>query len=507
MTDESVCLSITFKPAASVFYVTTKSCRGDANEHAHDARAQPNSSDSDKAALASLEQMSSNKEAATLLDRPPSRAQVLDPASVTAVKTIAERSGSSAEAIAAMLSLDVEAVKAALASLSLDERTRNMIHTVAARSGLSAEAIATSMQLDVVAVQATLAGPAPPQSDVDAVTEPEPVKATAGNDNVDERRRRIHAAAAARAAATLARLSPQPPLPTKSDSDLARELQRQQPPLPTKSDSDLARELQSMFADELQEQELRRQRDAAAAEEALRVAEAADAAEAMQQALRVAQEQELQRRRDAAAAEEALRVAEAADAAEAMAAAEAAARAEARAQAERQRPLWEQLAKGIETEDKLRAFFERRQDTRNCGHQKLRITASVKIDNEGLLQRFKHTGNAPNLNPKDAYNKSGETFLFHGSPEQLNPNIQAEGLKMSFAGTSHGTMLGNGIYGAPDPRKSLQYCANPQHGMFMFVCRFNLLKRVDKYAQNNVFDEYCIFDDRRVVVLWMIKVE
>ena len=267
--------------------------------------------------------MSSNKEAATLLDRPPSRAQVLDPASVTAVKTIAERSGSSAEAIAAMLSLDVEAVKATLASLSLDERTRNMIHTVAARSGLSAEAIATSMQLDVVAVQATLAGPAPPQSDVDAVTEPEPVKATAGNDNVDERRRRVHAAAAARAAATLARLSPQPPLPTKSDSDLARELQ-------------------SMFADELQEQELRRQRDAAAAEEALRVAEAADAAEA-------------------------------------MAAAEAAARAEARAQAERQRPLWEQLAKGIETEDKLRAFFERRQDTRNCGHQKLRITASVKI--------------------------------------------------------------------------------------------------------------------------------
>ena len=432
--------------------------------------------------------MSSNKEAATLLDRPPSRAQVLDPASVTAVKTIAERSGSSAEAIAAMLSLDVEAVKATLALQSLDESTRNMIHTVAARSGLSAEAIATSMQLDVVAVQATLAGPAPPQSDVDAVTEPEPVKATAGNDKMDERRRRIHAAAAARAAATLARLSPQPPLPTKSDSDLARELQ-------------------SMFADELQEQELRRQRDAAAAEEALRVAEAADAAEAMQQALRVAQEQELQRQRDAAAAEEALRVAQAADAAEAMAAAEAAARAEARAQAERQRPLWEQLAKGIETEDKLRAFFERRQDTRNCGHQKLRITASVKIDNEGLLQRFKHTGKAPNLNPKDAYNKSGETFLFHGSPEQLNPNIQAEGLKMSFAGTSHGTMLGNGIYGAPDPRKSLQYCANPQHGMFMFVCRFNLLKRVDKYAQNNVFDEYCIFDDRRVVVLWMIKVE
>ena len=36
---------------------------------------------------------------------------------------------------------------------------------------------------------------------------------------------------------------------------------------------------------------------------------------------------------------------------------------------------------------------------------------------------------------------------------------------------------------------------------------FNLLHKVDKYAHNRMYDEYCIFDDCRVVVLWMIKVE
>ena len=70
-------------------------------------------------------------------------------------------------------------------------------------------------------------------------------------------------------------------------------------------------------------------------------------------------------------------------------------------------------------------------------------------------------------------------------------------------------MLGNGIYGAPDPRKSLQYCTNPQHGTFMFVCRFNLIaaKRAGPGTQhrNSVYDEFCVFDDRHVVVLWMLK--
>ena len=133
-----------------------------------------------------------------------------------------------------------------------------------------------------------------------------------------------------------------------------------------------------------------------------------------------------------------------------------------------------QLAEGVETEDKLRAFFRQRQDTAKSTDKKLKITRCVKIDNEDLLHRFISTGHQPEPDPQVAHRKSGETFLFHGSPEELNPNIQAEGLKMSFAGTSHGTMLGHGIYGAPDPRKSLQYCKDSTHGKFMFVCRYNL---------------------------------
>ena len=33
-------------------------------------------------------------------------------------------------------------------------------------------------------------------------------------------------------------------------------------------------------------------------------------------------------------------------------------------------------------------------------------------------------------------------------------------------------MLGKGLYGAPDPRKSLQFCRSQDK--FMFICRFNL---------------------------------
>ena len=44
---------------------------------------------------------------------------------------------------------------------------------------------------------------------------------------------------------------------------------------------------------------------------------------------------------------------------------------------------------------------------------------------------------------------------------------------------------------------------------FMFVCRYNLSQA--KHAgpstphQNSVFDEFCVFDEKHVVVLWMLK--
>ena len=72
-------------------------------------------------------------------------------------------------------------------------------------------------------------------------------------------------------------------------------------------------------------------------------------------------------------------------------------------------------------------------------------------------------------------------------------------------------MLGAGLYGAPDPRKSLQYCKSSPNGKFMFVCRFNLGTATragpDTHHRNSVFDEFCIYEEAHVVALWMIKLE
>ena len=87
-------------------------------------------------------------------------------------------------------------------------------------------------------------------------------------------------------------------------------------------------------------------------------------------------------------------------------------------------------------------------------------------------------------------------------------NIQADGLSLDFAAAG---MLGNGLYGAPDPRKSEHYCGDSPNGQFMFICRYNL--RGAKHAgpstphQNTVFDEFCIMTEEKVVVLWALKLE
>ena len=76
-----------------------------------------------------------------------------------------------------------------------------------------------------------------------------------------------------------------------------------------------------------------------------------------------------------------------------------------------------------------------------------------------------------------------------------------EGLSMRSANDG---MLGRGIYGAPDPRKSA-LCGQQRNGTFFLVCRFNLSGA--EYAVNTVFDEYCVFEDSDVAVLWLLKVE
>ena len=67
---------------------------------------------------------------------------------IATVKTIYERSGTNAEAIAAMLSLDVEAVRVALAP-QLTPAIATTVKTLAETSGMSSEAIAATPSLDV----------------------------------------------------------------------------------------------------------------------------------------------------------------------------------------------------------------------------------------------------------------------------------------------------------------------------------------------------------------------
>ena len=79
---------------------------------------------------------------------------------------------------------------------------------------------------------------------------------------------------------------------------------------------------------------------------------------------------------------------------------------------------------------------------------------------------------------------------------------------MSFAANG---MLGVGLYGAPDPRKSVRYCGDSPNGDFMFICRFNLSEAKhagpDTDHRNTVFDEFCVKKEEHVVVLWVIKLK
>ena len=139
--------------------------------------------------------------------------------------------------------------------------------------------------------------------------------------------------------------------------------------------------------------------------------------------------------------------------------------------------------------------------------QALRIAEVIKVANPRSLRAFVKSRSF-SIKPLQAFGQQqrADTLLFHGCPQVAATNIQAEGLTLAFAGTG---MLGRGLYGAPDPRKSVQFCGNSPNGRFMFICRFNLssARHAGPSTQhpNSVFDEFCIYDETHVVVLWMIK--
>jgi len=163
-----------------------------------------------------------------------------------------------------------------------------------------------------------------------------------------------------------------------------------------------------------------------------------------------------------------------------------------------QESLWERYAKGITSEQDLRRLFQRRQSTPASTDPKLEIETATKVQNDQMLQRFESARLTP------LYRDGFDDFLFHGSSQLSIANIIAQGLSTS-RDAAHGRMLGVGIYGAPDPRKSNQYCRDNRDGRFMFLCRFNLSRA--QHRQNRIYDEYCVPDERHVVVLWHIKLK
>ena len=166
---------------------------------------------------------------------------------------------------------------------------------------------------------------------------------------------------------------------------------------------------------------------------------------------------------------------------------------------------WGAYSDRVQTENAVHAFFARRQsDSR--GGQQLRVSNVVKVENAQTLSKFHSSGNFY-INPTEAFQKGGDTLLFHGLPQEAATNVQATGLLLSFAANG---MLGSGLYGAPDPRKSLQYCRSANK--FMFICRYNLASPARHAGpgtqhRNSIFDEFCVYNEQRVVVLWMLKLE
>ena len=177
--------------------------------------------------------------------------------------------------------------------------------------------------------------------------------------------------------------------------------------------------------------------------------------------------------------------------------------------------LWAKLASGVQTEADVRRLFQSRQNSRGSNDAPLQIERAWPVMNEAMLRRFDSSGSLDINVDHGSQTMLGQhvhdTFLFHGTKAQFFANIEAEGLSLHHAQNG---MLGRGVYGAPDPRKSMQYMDDRtaqglRRGPFMFLCRFNL--RGAQHAgpsthhRNSVYDEFCVYSDVQVVVLWAMK--
>lgn len=165
------------------------------------------------------------------------------------------------------------------------------------------------------------------------------------------------------------------------------------------------------------------------------------------------------------------------------------------------------LADRLTSQQAVNAFFDRRQTGDGGGQRKLSISCAWALQNEAALQKFKSSGQF-DIDPNKAMGRSCDTLLYHGCGQEAATNIMAEGLKLTYAQSG---MLGRGLYAAPDPRKSFNYCRHGSAGKFMFICRVNLARAQHAGPatthRNTHFQEFCVYDESEIVVLWCLKVQ
>ena len=61
-------------------------------------------------------------------------------------------------------------------------------------------------------------------------------------------------------------------------------------------------------------------------------------------------------------------------------------------------------------------------------------------------------------------------------------------------------MLGVGVYFAPDPNKSMQYCRDGKKTMLLNQVNID----ESKYHQNKIFDEYMIKDPNKALPIYLL---
>lgn len=89
---------------------------------------------------------------------------------------------------------------------------------------------------------------------------------------------------------------------------------------------------------------------------------------------------------------------------------------------------------------------------------------------------------------KKNVNEDNIKILYHGTSQQAVESITLRTTGTGFKLTDHDGMLGRGVYFAPDPGKSKNYCDSAK---MMLRCLV-LLDSTARYAQNTTYDEYCV---------------